>query len=297
MENLNNVQIRDVDFKIGINLERYTTIKLAEKGNIAICFSEQGLIQLVKYCVDNNISYHLIGWGANQVLLNTKNTLFVKIEFPFDRNSLEYKEGVREFNLPASAPLIQLTSAAVKYGYKGWEVFTGIPASLGGAICMNAGTSLGAIGELVKEIRILKPDGTMKNYICNQKSFSYRNNNFLKQGDIIISAIIKHNGIDDSTPGIISKYLDKRKLSQPLDTKNCGSVFKNLNGFTAGKVIDSVGLKSFGFHNLSVSQKHGNFIENSGEASAEEFERLVLLLQQEIERYSGLKFELEVKVY
>jgi len=297
VESLKSIEIDDVEIKININLERYTTIKLAGNGHIAICSTEDGLKSLISKISQLDIDFHLIGWGANQVLVRTKKTLFVKIEFPFDKKIIEKDVSLGEFSLPASAPLNQLTSMAIKLGLKGWEVFTGIPATLGGAICMNAGTSLGAIGELIKSVRILDVDGNIKDYECNENSFLYRNNQFLNKGDVILSAVIKHNGIDDSIGSTISKYLEKRKKTQPLMTKNCGSVFKNLDVFTAGKVIDCVGLKAFGFENLSVSQIHGNFIENSGGATAVEFEQLVLLLKDEIERYSGLKFELEVKVY
>lgn len=295
MEELKNIIISDVEIKHNINLEKYTTIKLGNIGSIALCASEKGLIELIKILVEKRVKYHLVGWGANQVLLNSENTLFVKLDFNYDRN--EINEAESEFNLPASIPLNTLTSIAKKKGFSGWEVFTGIPASLGGAICMNAGTSLGEIGDLIKSIRILRPSGEIYTYICNANSFRYRNNNFLKTGEVILSAIIKYNYLDPELSKKIDEYLNYRNSTQPLKTRNCGSVFKNLEKFRAGVVIDSIGLKGFGTENISVSTKHANFIENTGSGTAKEFQGMVSALGEEIERFTGLKFELEVKVY
>jgi UDP-N-acetylmuramate dehydrogenase len=295
VEKLKTIDIQDVELKLDIDLEKYTTIKLAEQGSIAIVKTIDGLKNLLDKLSELEFSYHLVGWGANQVLLNTKDTLFIKLDFSFDRKLITPDKN--EFELPASTPLNQLTSLAVKHGFKGWEVFTGVPASLGGAICMNAGTSLGEIGDLIKSVKIMCSKGEVRDYIPTENSFVYRNNNFLNDGDIIVSAVIIHHGIDSELGTKINQYLDYRKSTQPLTTKNCGSVFKNLENFRAGKTIDQLGLKGFGFDHLAVSLMHGNFIENLGNAKAEEFEQLIQLLKDEIERHSGLKFELEVKLY
>lgn len=277
------------------NLDRYTTIKLGGNGNLAICKSIEGLKSLIKILNKNDIKYHLVGWGANQVLVHTNMYLYIKLDFAVDR---EYLKEVRdEYDLPASFPLNTLTSHAVKFGLLGWEVFTGIPASLGGAICMNAGTSLGEICEIVKEVTVLRPGGDIYSYKQEELKFDYRVNNFLKLGEIIISAKIIHKGIDTTQGARIKEYLEYRKSTQPLKTKNCGSVFKNHGHFKAGITIDKCGLKGFGTENIQVSQMHGNFIENNGAGSSTEFIQVVDNLKKEIERYSGQKFELEVKIH
>lgn len=295
MEELEKLEIKDIDFRLKVNLERYTTIKLAGMGNIAICKTEQALKKLILELKKLKYTYHLVGWGANQVLLNSDKTLFIKLDFYFDSDSMTLESA--DFEIPASVSLNALISIASKLGLGGWNVFTGIPASLGGAICMNAGTALGEIGNLVKSVRIMKPNGEIFEYNCSLDSFSYRTNNFLNKGEIIISAKMIYKGIDKDIGSKISEYLEYRKKTQPLTTRNCGSVFKNLEDFKAGALIESIGLKGFGSKNISVSRKHANFIENTGNGTAKEFSEIISCLEEEIERYSGLKFELEVKVY
>ncbi len=295
MEIINQFNHPDIEIRNNVNLDKYTTIRLKAQGSIAICKSESGLRKLLEFLLQNEIKHRMIGWGANQVLVHTRDVLFIKLSFEIDKSIFEKEQN--DFSLPASFPLNVLTSIAVKKGFSGWEVFTGIPASLGGAICMNAGTSLGEIGELIKSVRILKTDGSIYTYHCNEASFAYRKNNFLQAGEVILSAVISHKGIDKGVGEKITNYLNYRKETQPLTTKNCGSVFKNHGELKAGATIDQVGLKGFGTQNVFVSFKHANFIENSGEGTATEFEQMVHLLQEEIERNSGIKFEFEVKLY
>jgi len=295
MESLAKLKINDLEIRENVNLERYTTIKLGGIGTLAICKSIESTQEIIKYCRQKKIDYHLVGWGANQVLGHHKNYLYLKLDFDIDKN---YLKSVREvYDLPASFSLNSLTSHAIKNNLSGWEVFTGIPASLGGAIYMNAGTALGEIGNLIKEVTILEENGEIYNYTPSKDSFSYRKNHFVKKGEIILSAKISHNGIKEGTSEKIKNYLEYRKKTQPLTTKNCGSVFKNNGDFKAGIVIDKCGLKGFGSESIQVSQKHGNFIENVENGNVEDFCDVISRLTDEIERYSGLKFELEVKIY
>ena len=137
-----------------INLERYTTIKLGVVGNLVIVKDLEALIEVQQYLIDSHIHYRLLGWGANQVLTQT-NGYYLKLDF----ESVKIDKVEEEYRLPASTALNSLTTVAMKLGLKGWEVFTGIPGSLGGAVCMNAGTSLGEIGEIIRSVKVLKKRG------------------------------------------------------------------------------------------------------------------------------------------
>ncbi len=279
-----------------INLEKYTTIRLNNKGSIALVSDLNSLKEVIRILLEENMQYHLVGWGANQIIHQTDKVLFIKLKLEFDRN---YLSKVRdEYELPASVPLNILTSHAKKFNLSGWEVFTGIPASLGGAIFMNAGTNLGEIGSLVKSVTILTSQLEVKTVETSEESFSYRKNKFLSEGDIILSAKLIHNGIDLSIGQKITNYLDLRKSTQPLTTKNCGCVFKNYDeSHRAGQFIDVCGLKGFSLSGLRVSPMHANFIENDGTATSGDFIEMVELLKYQLDLFSGIEFELEAKVY
>ncbi len=287
--------INDVEYLENENLTSYTTFKLSSIGDLIKVKSLEGLKALMPVLAQNNIPYLVVGWGANQILPAKCNDKIIHLEFTFDLDNLN--ELKSEYILPASLGLNHLTAHAVKFGLKGWEVFTGIPASLGGAIFMNAGTNLGEIGKLIKSVRLMTTSGEIREEVITENSFSYRHNHFVNPGEIIIDATLTHLGIDDSIPQKIKDYLEYRKKTQPLATKNCGCVFKNpLKELPAGKLIDLLQLKGVGVGELRISPKHGNFMENSGKASWDQFSTLVELINYEMDHFFGIEFELEVKI-
>jgi UDP-N-acetylmuramate dehydrogenase len=272
-----------------------TTFRLKSRGDYALVKSIEALKQLLEYLNSNKRSYRVLGWGANQIFPPHVNELVIKIDFTLSDDVLKTVKD--EYDLPASLGLNHLTAHASRFGLKGWEVMTGIPASLGGAIYMNAGTSLGEIGSLVKSVSLMNHLGEIRVHEVNKNSFSYRKNHFVIPGEIIIGARLIHHGQDPSISEVIKKYLDLRKKSQPLTTKNCGCVFKNISPqLPAGLLIDLMGLKGLRIGQLRISPKHANFIENLGEANSEDFFQLVKQVQTHLNLHFGFKFELEVKI-
>jgi UDP-N-acetylmuramate dehydrogenase len=289
-------EIKDVELTINQDLYRLTTMRLHVSGDFALVKNVTGLKELILLLNENNYKYRLVGWGANQILSNTENTLFIKIDFEFNRDLL--KEKHEKYVLPASVPLNILTTHAKKFGLKGWEVFTGVPASLGGAIFMNAGTNLGEIGEIVESVQVLRKNGDIEKVVIDDTSFSYRECHFLNDGDVILEATLTHHGVDNGIGSKISEYMDLRKKTQPLSSRNCGCVFKNASKeMRAGHMIDLLGLKGLKNENVQISHLHANFFENFGDAKASELIEIIDAAQAEIEQYTGIKFELEVNLY
>ncbi|MGE3608920.1 MAG: UDP-N-acetylmuramate dehydrogenase [Bacteriovoracaceae bacterium] len=285
-------KIEDCEFHINEDLTSYTTFKLASRGDLVIVKSVAALQKLMPLLNGNFI---VVGWGANQILPPVCDKYVLHLDFPFDLENLS--EVKNEYVLPASLGINHLTAHAVKFGLKGWEVFTGIPASLGGAIFMNAGTNLGEIGRLVKEVKLVDQNGNIRIEKINPKSFSYRHNHFVRPGEVIIEATLFHEGVDLAISQKIKDYLEYRKKTQPLTTKNCGCVFKNpLKELQAGRLIDLLGLKEVQVGNLRISPKHGNFMENLGGASWDQFKSIVGIIQFEMDHFYGIEFELEVKM-
>jgi UDP-N-acetylmuramate dehydrogenase len=288
-------QIADCELSLGHDLTSFTTFKLASKGDLIEVKSVSGLQQLLKLLTDEKKGYLVLGWGANQILPSECEDFIILLDFAF--NLQEFNELKDEYELPASVGLNHLTGCAVKLGLKGWEVFTGIPASLGGAIYMNAGTNLGEIGSLIRKVKIVTPEGELREELITPSSFSYRKNHFVKKGEVIVGATIGHHGVDPHIPQKIKEYLEYRKSTQPLATKNCGCVFKNpAKDLPAGKLIDLLQLKGVGLGDLRISPKHGNFMENRGKADWDQFRSLVELINFEMDHFYGIEFELEVKI-
>ena len=289
----------DVVIEIDKDLKKYSTMRLDARGDLITVKSIEGLKVATKTLTQNNIEYRVLGWGAN-ILLPPKAVIpYIQLDFEFDRSVFEAPRD--EYILPASVSLATLTSHANKFGLKGWEVFTGIPASLGGAIFMNAGTNLGEIGSIIKEVKLITKNGEEKSVIIDKTSFTYRHNHFVDKGDVIYEARLIHFGIDEAISKKIKEYLDMRTRTQPLKEWTCGCIFQNhhdkLRDVTcrAGLFIDIMGLKGLSIRNLQISPKHANFMENRGESSYEDVMEMITVLKKELKLQFGVSFETEVE--
>ncbi len=291
--------IEGVEIELDKDLKKYSTMRLDATGNLITVKTLDALKKITKKLTDNNIPYRTLGWGANLLLPFHSKDPYLQLDFEYEKNILDIAQ--TEYLLPASVSLATLTSHANKFGLKGWEVFTGIPASLGGAIFMNAGTNLGEISTIVKEVYLVTKNGEEKLIKIDKHSFNYRKNNFVELGDVIYQARLIHLGIDEAISKKIREYLEMRTRTQPLKEWTCGCIFKNFHdldrGVTcrAGLFIDIMGMKGFSIKNLQISPKHANFMENRGVSTDEDVKRMIGLLQKEIKLQTGVSFEPEVE--
>jgi len=292
---LENIQGASVE--MDKDLSKFSTMRLQAKGDLVTVESVEALQEVQKRFYSESLDFIVIGMGANQLLKKESAIPYLMLKFPFDKKILESVHDT--YTLPASVRLGTLTSHASKFGLKGWEVFTGVPASLGGAVFMNAGTGLGEIGELVSKVWTVKSNGELSEHSINNSSFSYRRNNFLERGEIIYQVEMKHNGLDKEVTEVIRNYLARRNATQPMKEKTCGCVFKNSEfkgqPCPAGKFVDILGIKGLQVGGIRVSETHGNFMENFDNASFDDVTALISIVQNEMKLQFGLDFELEVK--
>jgi len=290
--------IKSCEVELGKDLSKFSTMRLKAVGDLITVFNEHALQEVLITLKNNNQDFIVLGMGANQLLKSESDLPYLMLKFELDKSILD--EPKETYLLPASVKLSSLTSHAAKFGLKGWEVFTGVPATLGGALFMNAGTGLGEICEVVKRVWYLTGDGEKKELVVDASSFSYRRNNFLKKGEVIVAAELVHFGLQDEMMLLIKDYLQKRNASQPMSSFTCGCVFKNSSfegvSCPAGKFIDIIGLKGLQVGGIRISEKHGNFMENFDNATYEDVKELISIAQKELFQQFGIIFELEVKV-
>lgn len=287
-----------VEFRKGIDLSSFSTFKTKTIGDLLIVRSVDFIRKFLKENAIFNIEYKLLGWGANQILTNFSG-FYLKLELPFDRKELESFKS--EFKLPASVSLAVLTSTASKLKIKGWEVLTGIPASLGGAIFMNAGTALGEIASITKSFEYVNLQGEIIEHQVGENTFSYRKNNIVKPGEVIISATLKTTVQDEEIPKKITDYLKYRNNSQPMNKNTCGCVFKNHvakdgSRIPAGQIIDLLGLKGFGIPGIRISPIHANFFEHDGTLTDGQVISFLELVKDIVQLYTGIELEFEVQI-
>ena len=299
MINLEDIlgDIENIKVEVDRDITKFSTMKLIARGNLVTVKSYSSLKLVLERFFAEKVQYKVLGLGANQLLGSKEDETYLKIDFPFDKN---YFSKPREtYDLPASLTLNFLTEHAINFGLVGWEVFTGIPGTIGGAVFMNAGTNLGEFCELLKSVKVVTKTGEDKTIIVDKNSFSYRKNNIIGDGDVIYEVQMIHHGFSKEIPTKISNYLEMRNRTQPLKKNTCGCVFKNKYGSKtcrAGQYIDIMGLKGFVNNYIKVSSVHANFLENIGNAHYVDVVEMVDLLNKELYLQFGIKFETELQI-
>lgn len=186
----------------------------------------------------------------------------------------------------------------VKTSRKGWtglEFASGIPASVGGAIFMNAGASGGETGDCLASVEWVDGEGNLHKEGRGDLDFRYRWSPFHERRGAIVAAEFQLEPCDSAR----QKQLDivaYRMTTQPYGEPSAGCVFRNPDGGHAGKLIEEAGLKGCSEGGAEVSDVHANFIINRGEASADDVIRLIDKVRKRVSEASGVDLESEVRV-
>jgi UDP-N-acetylmuramate dehydrogenase len=192
--------------------------------------------------------------------------------------------------------LTVLQSRLDKAGLAGAEPFVGVPGTVGGAVVMNAGTTLGEAQDLVESVQLVLSDGALLRWTAKDLAFRYRHAE-LPLGAVIATAELRLSADDVATRRTERQaLLARRKATQPLDLPSCGSTFTNPDGDYAGRLIDSVGLKGHRIGGASISPKHANFIVNHGEATAQDILDLIRLARDRVFAQNNILLTPEVKL-
>lgn len=225
------------------------------------------------------IPYFIIGNGSN--ILASDNGYEGLIITLKDLKGIKENSGV--FSVTAGENLSELILELNKKGINSLNPLIGIPGTVGGAICMNAGCFGENISDYIMCVETLS-NGKLKIYDKNECRFEYRNSRFLNKKDIIISVKFKFDKNVDFKP--IDYYISLRKARQPKG-KTCGSVFRNVCNVSVGELIEKAGLKDYRIGGAVVSKIHANFIVNDKNATSNDIYLLIKKIKQVIkEKYN-----------
>ena len=195
----------------------------------------------------------------------------------------------------AGCVLAHLVQEAFNRGLLGLEWAVGIPGTVGGALVMNAGTKEGWIGQVVDTVTLYVPGEGFVLVHGRDVAWEYRRSGLARRG-IILEASMRVSEIDPlRIRARMERSLKDRKATQPMGQPSAGSVFMNPPDDSAGRLIESVGLKGTREGGARVSPAHANFIVNEGGASAADVVRLIRLIQDRVKSETGTELRPEIK--
>lgn len=274
---------RHTTFRIGGPADAYMEIQTLEE-----------IEPLFSFAKKHKVPITLLGWGSNLLVLDGGiRGVVLRLRGEFERIKFLEESRVRA---GAGVRLPTLVAACAEHGLAGSESLVGVPGTVGGALVMNAGTREGEIGALVRAVRCFDADKIKDAWIpASQLHFGYRCSNL--EGRFLLEAELglkPGNKVDILTH--VKNLQERRQKTQPIHTYNVGSTFKNPPGRFVAQMIEEAGLKGIRCGGARVSEKHANFFENEGNATAEDVLALVERVRGVIRERFHVELELEMKV-
>ena len=250
-------------FRVGGNADYYVSVK-----------NEEEAVNVVRLLLANRINYYFIGNGSN-LLVSDDGFRGCIIEIGKDFSNVSVDGNV--ITAEAGALIVKVAREAYNNSLTGLEFASGIPGTVGGAVCMDAGAYGGEIKDVVKTVRLFNTEtGEIIEKTTDEMSFSYRHSVCKEEPLIVLSAVFElKEGDKDSIKVVMDELREKRTSKQPLEYPSAGSTFKRPEGYFAGKLIDDAGLKGYTVGGAQVSEKHSGFVINKGDATAADIMTLI----------------------
>jgi UDP-N-acetylmuramate dehydrogenase len=279
----------------GESLESHTSFGIGGPAEFFVELSKpDALTKAIDGAKERAIPYFLLGAGTNLLIADRGiEGLVMRVV-----NRDHHIDGTR-VRAGAGLKMMRLARIVADANLRGFEFAIGVPGAVGGAVYQNAGCWGRELREVLVEVEGYVPGVGKKTWTPIDLKFGYRTSALRDgplKGALVISATIQlERGDGEEAKRMMAKLTRDRNETQPIKTKNCGSVFKNPHGDSAGRLVQAAGLKGLREGKAIVSTLHGNFIINEGGATAVDVRRLIEKVQAEVRRRFNVDLEPEVE--
>ncbi|MCH7819419.1 MAG: UDP-N-acetylmuramate dehydrogenase [Candidatus Marinimicrobia bacterium] len=284
------------ELKFNTPMSEHTTYNIGGPAYIyALPVDKEDVKTLMEFAREQQLPHFNLGGGSN-ILVHDKGYRGLIIDLKTGFSSIEVKGNI--VKAESGVSLAKFVATCRKHNLAGVEKLAGIPGSLGGALFMNAGAFGSEISQKLKSLTLLLEDGEFVELRAIELQFEYRESN-LPEGAIILESEFELELVEDASElyGNSREIVKERNTKQPVTLPSTGSIFKNpAEGDSAGKLIEDAGLKGTRAGGAIISDKHANFILNSGNAKAEDVMHLIALAQKTVQDKFGVELELELQL-
>jgi UDP-N-acetylmuramate dehydrogenase len=293
----------DIQRRIGVKtsrdepLARFTTTRVGGPADLfATVHNIFELRQLVRFARAREFPHLVLGRGSDTVI-SDRGVRGLVIQDRAEGSKIEEAR----YTADAGVPMARAATETQKAGLTGLEFGLAIPGSVGGAVWANAGAHESDIAGVLESARVLDGQGQESIVPAADLALAYRDSRF-KHGpatgpaDLILAATFRLSAAD---PDLIKERLDDirrwRQAHQPLGLPSAGSVFRNPDGDSAGRLIDEAGLKGHRIGGAVVSEKHANFIVNDQKGTAADVRRLAEHVRTVVAERHGVELAFEIE--
>ena len=257
----------------------------------------EAVATILEWCAARGLGWRVLGGGTN-VLVSDAGVDEPVLSLTRLCDGVRFGSAGATF--PAGLPTAQALRASIAAGLDGLVWTTGLPGTLGGAAAGNAGCWGGQMADLTTRLDVVDPNGVWQSISAQQLSWSYRKLDLAGEvgpGAVIVAVTVRLEPADADSLARRSGDLQARKReSQPVGARNAGCIFKNPDpDKTAGMLIDKAGCKGLRVGNAQISELHGNFLINRGNATAADVDSLISRVTRTVREALGVELEEEVR--
>ncbi len=286
------------NLRSNVDLFSHTTLRMKSTAQYFFeARSREDLIAARKYSLEKKIPFLILGGGSNVAILKKNLQGLIVKNLYMKKETLKEDENFVELLVSSGYPVSKLVNETVEAGYEGVEYHQGLPGSVGGAIYMNSKWTKPEcyFGDDLISAYLLTARGEIKKVDRDYFKFAYDYSVLQETSEILLEAIFRFK---KTSPEILKKRateaLAYRKETQPLGVATSGCFFRNVDGESAGKLIDKAGLKGAKVGNFIVSPIHANFIINQGEGQPEDLKKLLQIIKNKVREKFGVSLKEEV---
>ena len=279
--------------KYDFELSKYTWFQTGGKA-LCYCLINNSIdLQYILKQIPKEKPLFILGAGSNLLVRDGGfNGIVIKLGKDFRKISNEKNKII----VGASVLDSVLSKFALNNSIKNLEFFSGIPGTVGGAIKMNAGCFGNETKDCIEKFSVINRLGIKKIYSKKDANFNYRTSSVTDDLIIESAVFVSKKGDKDQINSKMIDIINQRERSQPLKTKTGGSTFKNPKNLFAAKLIEESNCKGLSYGDAIVSEKHSNFIINTGNASANDIESLGEKVRERVYRKFNILLDWEIKI-
>jgi len=279
-------------------LARLTTVRTGGAADwFARPASEQELVAALRWAEEEGLTVGLVGSGSNLLVADDG---FRGLAIKLDGELATIERDGERVRCGGGARLPSAAAKAAGWGLSGLEFGINIPGTAGGAVRMNANAYGGRLQEVLEWVEICTAAGSERR-APEQLGFSYRRSN-LRSGEVVSRASFRlRPGDPDEIRATLASMRERRREAQPSGIKTFGSTFKNpederAGGRSAGQLLDAAGCRGLAHGGARFSEKHANFVENTGDATTADVLELMAEGRRRVHERFGIELEPEVQV-
>ncbi|MFA6992192.1 MAG: UDP-N-acetylmuramate dehydrogenase [Candidatus Gracilibacteria bacterium] len=286
-------------FPLGLfdeDLKKYCTFFVGGKTDYFYVLKNiKNLPKLVQFAKEQKIPYLILGKGSN-ILFDDKGFRGLVIKNEAEKILVKDNEITADSGVNVST----LVGFAARYGLSGLEKWIGLPGTVGGLVRGNAGCNGLETKDILMGAILLDPETGKSKKVPNRYfKFGYRNSVIKKTGEIVLHATfkLKKEKLPKAELDKIMAEINRIRLGKQPYGASAGSFFKNPSPSSpAGMLIDKVGLKGKKIGGAQISQKHGNFILNLGNAKSQDIKKLAKFARSKVKQKFGIILQEEVQI-